>query len=648
MSFSRSTPGTETVTVGSSTATVNWAPSDTQGTGHVNFLPEGNTATYQGAAGVGNYTVLNRIVPTDATRAIELNGSVLSKLDGGATGGDVWFYSPGGIVVGAKATFDVGGLLLSTVDLPNGFSTSSSGFSANFSKNQPGAGAIQVLPGAAINARSSYVAIIAPRIEQGGNIQVNGSAAYAAAEAVDMTFNQGLFSIAGAGRRRHIGYQRDCPYRHDRRTGQCGRNGQPHDLHDRRSQEPGADDAPRRVDRFRPGSRRSNGCKRPDRAHVRFWLQRLGSCQGTQGTGNIDVGSSGATSFTSDVFSYADGSINIGATTANISFSGRASLWDDPSKGVGKIQFAADNQHTLSVAADMTLVGGDQVTVSADHGGVVNVTGTLLVNGGTSVRLFDDFRPREIQADTLSVDTAALTNQASPAINNFQGIFTGDFSFSNLSVPGSILLTASGNLTVDNFTAGNSVALYSSGDLAAGNVTVTGANGTASFSTPGLANFTGTVSAPDILVISGDINIASGAAVGVKGVTQSLDLTAVTHTAVYIGGGLNPPSGAYVFNEQGKVYAQSVTIASVSASDSNSTPDIYIGDAKIDGSLTTGELGPCLSTALAARSVFRRRPVQQCRRGGFHYSLCGQGDRSEHRHRQSADQQPVGESCPAI
>jgi len=108
VSYARSTAGSETITVGSGTATINWAPTDTQGTGNINFLPFGNTATYQGAPGLAAFTALNRIVPTDTTRTIELNGSVLSKLDGGATGGNVWFYSPGGIVIGAQAVFDVG------------------------------------------------------------------------------------------------------------------------------------------------------------------------------------------------------------------------------------------------------------------------------------------------------------------------------------------------------------------------------------------------------------------------------------------------------------------------------------------------------------------------------------------------------------
>src|SRR3546814_7294913 len=35
----------------------------------------------------------------------------------------------------------------------------------------------------------------APRIEQGGTVTVNGAAAYVAAEAVDLSINQGLFDI---------------------------------------------------------------------------------------------------------------------------------------------------------------------------------------------------------------------------------------------------------------------------------------------------------------------------------------------------------------------------------------------------------------------------------------------------------------------
>src|SRR5438045_8861909 len=139
--------------------------------------------------------ILNRTVPSDPTRTVELDGSVFSKLAGGAAGGNVWFYSPGGILIGSKAVFDVGGLLLSSVDLPNGFSTTASGFTAAFSKSAAAAGSIKILSGAQINAHNSYVAVIAPRIEQGGNVQVNGPAAYGAAEGATMTHNQGRGEI---------------------------------------------------------------------------------------------------------------------------------------------------------------------------------------------------------------------------------------------------------------------------------------------------------------------------------------------------------------------------------------------------------------------------------------------------------------------
>ena len=196
VAYDRGTPGVETITVNTGTATINWSPYDSEGTGNINFLPSGNTATYQGGAEAGNYTVLNRIVPTDPTRAIEFNGTVLSKLAGGATGGNVWFYSPGGIVVGATAIFDVGGLLLTTNDIADGWSADGTGFNASFGPGSANS-KIQILSGAKINAlqQNSYVALVSSRIEQGGTVRVNGSAAYVAAEQLTMTMNQGLFDI---------------------------------------------------------------------------------------------------------------------------------------------------------------------------------------------------------------------------------------------------------------------------------------------------------------------------------------------------------------------------------------------------------------------------------------------------------------------
>ena len=187
----------ETITVGSSTATINWSPSgQQQGGGTLDFLPNGNTATFTSAPGVTDYTVLNRIIP-DSGQPIALNGHVVSTLQGtGTTGGNIWFYSPNGIVVGSSAVFDVGGLLLTTNDVTS-FGTKPDGFTATFSAPAGSTSSIQVQNGAQINAlqQNSYVALVAPRIEQGGKVRVNGSAAYAAGEQLSMTMNQGLFDI---------------------------------------------------------------------------------------------------------------------------------------------------------------------------------------------------------------------------------------------------------------------------------------------------------------------------------------------------------------------------------------------------------------------------------------------------------------------
>jgi filamentous hemagglutinin family protein len=119
--FDRISPGTETITVDSVRATVNWVPSDTGiGGGPINFLPGGAgplppfVANYVAGSGLGGapFTILNRILPTDATRSIQFNGTVNSP-----AGGSVWFYTPGGIILGSSARFNVGSLLLTTGDL---------------------------------------------------------------------------------------------------------------------------------------------------------------------------------------------------------------------------------------------------------------------------------------------------------------------------------------------------------------------------------------------------------------------------------------------------------------------------------------------------------------------------------------------------
>lgn len=199
--------GTNTtdITVSSPSAVINWTPTDQAATGGpINFQTAGTTATFSNDSSTGgNFAVLNRIIPVGSTRPIQFNGNVVSQLraiSGPSTpGGTVFFYSPGGILLGANAVFDVGNLALTTSDLsfdPEGeFDTAGSYV---FQPATVPGSQISILPGAQISASAdgSYVALVAPRVDNGGTINVNGSAALVAADAATITFSpNGLFDI---------------------------------------------------------------------------------------------------------------------------------------------------------------------------------------------------------------------------------------------------------------------------------------------------------------------------------------------------------------------------------------------------------------------------------------------------------------------
>ena len=176
-------------------ATINWAPTDTgTGGGTINFLPAGNSVTYTTEL-AGPVTVLNRIIAADPSRQIGLYGNVNAQANVG-----VWFYAPGGVLVGSTARFNVGNLLLTAsdpvADGDGNFIAAGNRFTLS-AATQAGA-AIDIAAGAQINAlqgAGSYVIAVAPRITQAGAIQVDGAAALVAADAVDFTLNAGLFDI---------------------------------------------------------------------------------------------------------------------------------------------------------------------------------------------------------------------------------------------------------------------------------------------------------------------------------------------------------------------------------------------------------------------------------------------------------------------
>ena len=189
--------GTTDVDVFSSSAVIDWVPDDNLvgNFGAIAFQNSGTTATFRGFE--GDYAVLNRINVADNSRKIFMNGTVQSFINT-SVGGDIFFYSPSGFVIGSNAVINVGSLVLSaspiTVDGNGGFISNGT---VAFTQADPSA-SITTVAGSQISAlaEGSYVALIAPRVEHNGAIAVNGAAALVGAEAATINFRtDGLFDI---------------------------------------------------------------------------------------------------------------------------------------------------------------------------------------------------------------------------------------------------------------------------------------------------------------------------------------------------------------------------------------------------------------------------------------------------------------------
>ncbi|MDP3674340.1 MAG: hypothetical protein Q8R44_04490 [Novosphingobium sp.] len=179
--------------------TFNTAP----GGGPIIFQPSGTTATFTSAS---DFSVLNRIIPTDQSRAIQFNGTVIAQIQGASNvpGGSVYFYSPGGVIVGSSAVFNVGNLGLTSIApaVVGGVfeQTGTTGEFVQFNGEVRPGSAVTIQPGARITGTApsvgSYLAIVAPQINQGGTIDGKRVSALVSADAATITLNEsGLFDI---------------------------------------------------------------------------------------------------------------------------------------------------------------------------------------------------------------------------------------------------------------------------------------------------------------------------------------------------------------------------------------------------------------------------------------------------------------------
>ncbi|QYJ06885.1 beta strand repeat-containing protein [Qipengyuania flava] len=198
----RSVADLDTITITTATAVIDWTMFEDGFGNALTFLPNGRTAIFQDGPGQGGFAVLNRILPSTNGNVVVFDGTVISRLQdasgGFSSGGTVAFYSPSGILVGSNAVFDVGQLLLTTLD-PNLDSFESYAFGGTLElTGTPGTTAgVTIRPGAQIigTGENSYFAVAAPQILMQGDAYINGSTAYAAGERVNLSYDNGLFNI---------------------------------------------------------------------------------------------------------------------------------------------------------------------------------------------------------------------------------------------------------------------------------------------------------------------------------------------------------------------------------------------------------------------------------------------------------------------
>jgi filamentous hemagglutinin family protein len=367
---------TDTVSLNSSQAVIDWTPDEKTGTGPIDFLPNGNTVSF---SGFSDFTVLNRILPVDGnnlpiSRVIELNGTVQSRV-GGLSGGKVWFYAPGGIVAGPTSVFNVGSLVLTSNDIDMTGGLYGSGGEIRFRGPADGLTSVEVRSGAQIQALSSgsYVALVAPRVVQGGTVQVNGSAAYVAAEAADITINGGLFDISIS-------------------AGTTDANGV---VHTGDTERPGATvtDA-QHV--FMVAVPKNNALTMLLSGNVGYDAANsaVQTDSGVVLAAGYDV--SGSAVGARNATGTGEANISIGSGTWQLNVSGQATGEIAVQPGTGTVSFAsldltaeraitvqAGGGGSVGATGTVNLKAGNAVTVRADQGGSVNIGGNLNLNAGT-------------------------------------------------------------------------------------------------------------------------------------------------------------------------------------------------------------------------------------------------------------------------
>ena len=294
---------------------------------------------------------------------------------------------------------------------------------------------------------------------------------------------------------------------------------------------------------------------------------------------------------------------------------------------------------TLNADGDVTIAVTDSVT-----GGVVRAGGNIGINAGSTANLVEVSTAAGdvlvaatdgMLIDTLrsggttglsSTDGGIVINalDADGAISataqtiqivgqnslNFTDLTTtggdasvrtsGNLAVATATVAGLADLRAGNNLSVDQLSAGN-VNLEADQDMVLNNVTTAGSLYAGAL---GTATINGTIAGPNLIVASGDINIASAGRIGQLGTTTSVLVTNIsTEDPTYIGGTGTRNGWHLDADEITRIYGNDITVrgerlefsqgASVGSSRS---PDVFVDDFTINAAQQLGANGTFLIT----------------------------------------------------
>lgn len=161
----------------------------------VTFLAVDNNVEI--TSGLADFTLLIRITTPGYDSPVRIDGNILSTFSGNSSiGGNIWVYSPAGIILGSASDIQTGAILLSTSTI-NPSDVAVGNLDVHFTGITVDTSEIAIESTAIINCENnnSYVVCIAPKVNQAGTINVNGSVALVAAEEGTITSRNNVFDI---------------------------------------------------------------------------------------------------------------------------------------------------------------------------------------------------------------------------------------------------------------------------------------------------------------------------------------------------------------------------------------------------------------------------------------------------------------------